>query len=105
MGNLCELCGLEDQGTVPCAKCQRWVCIYCSLVGIRVDEDGSLLTEVVPEGVEVLCTECNPPRGGARSRLRIPPPIPTFGLHYDPHREMESVLGTPDIHLLQALPG
>ena len=47
MGNLCELCGLDDQGTVPCAKCQRWVCIYCSLVGIRVDEDGSLNTEVV----------------------------------------------------------
>ena len=76
---LCELCGLEDMGTVPCAVCKKFTCGPCSLPGIKQDESGSLLTDAVPLFVEVLCMDCNRPQGGTASRLLPHPPTSPFG--------------------------
>lgn len=83
----CEVCFLVPEGLVPCVHCALWVCTYCSLAGIRVNREGKWIDETPPEYV-VICVQCNPPGHGPKSRLRAPDPRPSFGIFYEPHRDM-----------------
>lgn len=76
MVDLCELCGLDDKGTMPCVVCQRIVCAYCSHAAVKKEKLGA--STEIPDFFAILCSVCSPPNFGPRCRLLTPDRSPSL---------------------------